>query len=65
MLDPALGYCTPPCPSQGHLWECRAQALTATKEFSSGVSWAVWYVSSDQLPQGSGEGHKMAVGALS
>lgn len=50
---------------QGRLWGQGTQALTTTKGSSRGVSWAAWHggrhISSVQLPQGSGDGHKAAV----
>lgn len=54
-LCPSSGKFIPLCISLGHLWGYRAQTLTTTTECRNGVS-------SHQLPQGSGDRHKMAVG---
>lgn len=48
-----------PCPSQGHLWGHGTQALTIEKCRSRGR-----HISSLQLPWGSGDGHKTAVGGI-
>lgn len=46
-------------PSPGHLWGLGTRALTVEKGSSSGK-----HISSLQLPQGSGNRHKTAVGGI-
>lgn len=56
-LCPIPGKFVSVCISQGYLWGRGTQILTTTTAGRNGVS-------SHQLPQGSGDGHKMAVGGI-
>lgn len=63
VLGPGQSHPALPCPSQEHFWGHWAWALTM-KWCSRGVSRVAWHIRSVQLPQGSGDGHEMAVGGI-